>query len=641
MAFLYRLSIACAAPHQWCSAWFIDWGFPVELDVGALIAGRRPFLTPAREIVERTRHRRALIKRGVGTKRGIGGGPLSSAVLAASLAITTAAHAQRGPTPSSQTPTPGSQTTVPAAPQTTPAPVAGAADCSVNPDPYKNYACLDTYLGDNVAVRLYNYYRLEWGQSAAPAAPTAPRGRRADGPATPETTPPMPFTEWPYGGATSIGVNRPNSVDSPFMNSIANTGLGKLMNDLHIQLYGWVDGGFNISTNSRQPAGNAPIGYAYTPNTIQLDQAVLYLERTPDTVQTDHVDWGFRLSAIYGENYRYTTSYGLASYQLLKRNNINGYDFPMLYGEVYIPQVAQGLLIRAGRYISLPDIEAQLAPNNYMYTHSLSYTYDNYTNTGIVSTLALTKNLIVQFGISDGTETALDHIGDMTQNFQPGNALYSGNSFKKDPGNQPTYTACIRYTWNQGNDNVYPCVNGINRGNWGYNNLNWYGGTYYHKFNDHWHISLEGYYEYQQGVPNANNPQAVAIYQGGGTPFSPQFIPFNSPNLAQCKDPNALRCRAAAVGVVGYLNYSPDPLNNFSFRPEYYDDQEGQRTGVKATYYEFTVGWQHWFSPQLEVRPEVGYWEANRNVFNGSPSRGIGPNKNHTFIGAADLIAHF
>ncbi len=563
---------------------------------------------------------------------------LATTVLTAGFAVTTVAHAQRGASPSSQTPTPGSETTVPAA---TPAPTAAPVDCSVNPNPYKNYSCLDTYLGTNVAVRLYNYYKLEAGQSSAPADPTAPAARRDGWPATPETTPPMPFTEWPYGGATSIGVNRPNSVDSPFMNAISETGLGKLMNDYHIQLYGWVDVGANISSNTRRPGGNAPIGYAYTPNTVQLDQAVLYLERTPDTVQTDHVDWGFRVSGIYGENYRYTTSYGLASDQLLKHNNINGYDFPMLYAEVYFPQVAQGLLIRAGRYISLPDIEAQLAPNNYMYTHSLSYNYDNYTNTGVVGTLALTKKLIVQFGISDGTETALGHIGNRIVNLQPYNALYPTATFQKDPGNQPTFTACLRYTFNSGNDNIYPCANGINRGNWGYNNLNWYGTTYYHKFNDHWHLSFETYYEYQDGVPNANNAQAQAIYAGGGTPFSPQFIPVNSPNLAQCHDPNVLRCRASAVGAVAYLNYSPDPLNNFSFRPEYYHDPQGQRTGVRADYLDFTVGWQHWFSPQLEVRPEVGYWAANHNAFNGTASRGIAPDKNHTFLGAADIIAHF
>ena len=42
--------------------------------------------------------------------------------------------------------------------------------------------------------------------------------------------------------------------------------------------------------------------------------------------------------------------------------------------------------MRVGRYISIPDIEAQLAPNNVTYSHSLLYTYDPYTQNGVVST---------------------------------------------------------------------------------------------------------------------------------------------------------------------------------------------------------------------------------------------------------------
>ena len=47
-----------------------------------------------------------------------------------------------------------------------------------------------------------------------------------------------------------------------------------------------------------QPGGNLPAAYDYTPNTFQLDQAVVYVERLPDTVQNDHFDWGFRFSAL-------------------------------------------------------------------------------------------------------------------------------------------------------------------------------------------------------------------------------------------------------------------------------------------------------------------------------------------------------
>ena len=107
-------------------------------------------------------------------------------------------------------------------------------------DPYLNYSCLDAYLGDDVATRFFRYYQLEWGKGVAPSDPKAPPGRRsdADWPATPKSSPPMPFTEWPYGGTQSIGVTRPNSVDSPLMVSIANTQLGKAMSDAHIQVYG-------------------------------------------------------------------------------------------------------------------------------------------------------------------------------------------------------------------------------------------------------------------------------------------------------------------------------------------------------------------------------------------------------------------
>ncbi|WP_456790450.1 hypothetical protein [Bradyrhizobium sp. USDA 4472] len=86
-------------------------------------------------------------------------------------------------------------------------------------DPYKKYSCLDSYLGSDFFTRFINYYRLEWNHDSAPADPKAPPSRRAEWPATPQSTPPMPFTEWPYGGTTNLGVTRPSSVDSPLMSA--------------------------------------------------------------------------------------------------------------------------------------------------------------------------------------------------------------------------------------------------------------------------------------------------------------------------------------------------------------------------------------------------------------------------------------
>ena len=45
-------------------------------------------------------------------------------------------------------------------------------------DPYKNYACIDSYLGQDFMTRFINYYRLEWGHEAAPSDPKAAPSRR-------------------------------------------------------------------------------------------------------------------------------------------------------------------------------------------------------------------------------------------------------------------------------------------------------------------------------------------------------------------------------------------------------------------------------------------------------------------------------
>ncbi len=510
-------------------------------------------------------------------------------------------------------------------------------------DPYVNYKCLDEYLGDNVAVRFFRYYQLEWGKGVAPSDPSAPPGRRSDAawPPTPQSSPPEPFTEWPYGGTQNIGVNRPNSVDSPLMVAIANTGLGKAMSDAHVQVYGWINGGGNISTNNVKPQGNAPAAYDYTPNTFQLDQAVVYVERLADTVQLDHFDWGFRFSALYGENYRYTTAYGLFSYQLLNHNQIYGFDFPMVYTDLYFP-VFQGVDVRLGRFISIPDIEAQLAPNNYTYVHSLTYSWDNYTNTGIEITTALTKNWIIQTGVSVGSDTMPWNIGQNMTNLMPGNPLYPGATFPKDPGAIPSVTLGFRWTSDDGRDDLNLVADAINDGRWGYNNLQWFGATYYHKLNDYWHIAFETYNLHENNVPNANNPVAAAIVAGGGTPFSPQIMPFNAPNIAQCNSTTVLTCTASTETFLTYLNYSPNKLNNFSMRLEYYDDMEGQRTGTKTRYLDVAGSWQHWLSPQIEMRPEIAYYKSlDAPAFNGNANAGIAPNRSYAVIGAADLIVHF
>jgi hypothetical protein len=300
-------------------------------------------------------------------------------------------------------------------------------------------------------------------------------------------------------------------------------------------------------------------------------------------------------------------------------------------------------MVRYGRFVAIPDIEQQLAPNNYMYIHSLTYAFDNFTNTGVIGSLALNRNWILQFGVTCGTDTMCWNIGARVPNPFP-NPVFPGTTMPKDPGAQLSVTAGARWQSDSGWDSVYVVENGINNGTWGYNNLQWTGLTWYHKFSPTWHLSWETYLVEQRNVLNITDP--LHIIANNGFPFSPAngFI-FNAPFFAQCSDPGAVTCTARALGSVMYLNHQFSPLDNLTFRAELFDDMQGQRTGTKTTYLDFGIGWQHWFSPQIEIRPEMDYYRSlGPPAFNGNANAlpvALPPNKRDTVIVAADLIWHY
>jgi len=337
-----------------------------------------------------------------------------------------------------------------------------------------------------------------------------------------------------------------------------------------IKLYGWVNAGISVSTSNKS---NIPESYAIVPNRLELDQGVLRVERLPDTVQTDHVDWGFRLTTIYGIDYRWTTSQGWFSGQLLKHNYLYGFDPVEVYGLLYIPNVARGMVIKVGRYISPPDIEAQLAPDNYLYTHSLMFTEDCYTQTGINASVKLNDQWSVLFGIHAGDDVA------------PWNAAQ-----------HPTGMFMVRWVSKSNNDSIYGGIDSINGGRFkaGHDNLQQSNLTWTHRFNESgtFLTSTEAYYIYQSGAligGTVNNGPPHSWFEGVG-PGAP--IAGNAP----------------AVGVVNYTEWKFSRKDFLSIRPiDYLVDLKGERTGFATTYASWTVGVTHRFNELISIRPEVRY----------------------------------
>jgi hypothetical protein len=455
-------------------------------------------------------------------------------------------------------------------------------------------------LQGNFFERFFQAYKYDW-RGTPPTFGSAPPDKR--GFPSPLSTPPYPFSDWPYGGSPDIGA--PWTQSSPLMQAIWSGKHGEWWQKSGIQIYGWINFGFNVSNSNNKALGrytNFPEAYAVVSNSVQPDQEVLYIERQPDTVQTDHFDWGFRLANLYGIDYRFTTSKGFFSQQLLNKNYEYGYDPVMAYVDLYWGQIAQGLNVRIGRYISIPDIEAQLAPNNYTYSHSLLYTFDCYTQTGLNTTLKINEHWLVQAGVSPGCDTA--------------------PWVKQDA--KATLNLSFQYTWNDGNDAIYPVLNALNDQKYAYNNLNSFYLTWYHKFRGHpsVHISTEAWYMWEKDVPNVGNPNAKPLLELGA-------------NGAHCKLTTQLTCFAPEYAVVNYVEKQLSTKNYISIRNEFFDDLAGQRTGTKTRYSEHLLGWGHWIGTTILLRPEMRFERAYD-----APAYDNGTKKNQ-FTVAGDIIYFF
>jgi Putative beta-barrel porin-2, OmpL-like. bbp2 len=396
--------------------------------------------------------------------------------------------------------------------------------------------------------------------------------RRA--PPEPWKSPPFPGHE--YQGYPLIGVP-PEPISNPIMMGLYNSIFADAIKDTRIQFYGWATGSGNWGNTHNS---NAPAGYWVAPG-WQLDQIVFRFERQEDTVQQDHLDWGFRSTLIYGEDYRFTTAGGWFSQQLLGHNLLYGWDPIEQYADLYIPWVAQGLVIRAGRWVACPDIETQLAPDNYMASHSLLFLYDTYTQTGAMATLKVSERVMVQGAIHSGTDMA---------------PWYKGAT--------PTGFLGLRWVSPSNNDAVYTCLNNINAANFrqfdqggqpaGHDNYNYIVSTWEHRINENMHTKTEGYFMWQHDAMLGGTPSLGPVQPYGSGGGAGPIIPGTS----------------LAYGVLNFTPIAFSKKDYICFRNEFYHDEKGMRTGTANLYTSNTVGWSHTFNSVLQFRPEIGYYRA-------------------------------
>jgi hypothetical protein len=412
------------------------------------------------------------------------------------------------------------------------------------------------------------------GQAAVVGPPPVTKPDRRAMP-SPFDSPPFPGSE--YQGYPLIGVPADNTM-WPLMRAIQGTPYADYLNSHGIRVYGWVTGEVNWSTSKNS---NTPDSYWIRPNNIDMDQAVLRFDRNLDSVQTDHIDWGFRITMDYGIDYRYFTAGGWLSNQLLQHNFLYGFDPTEVYYDLYVPWVAQGMIVRVGRWIACPDIETQFAPDNYMGSHSLLFTFDTYTQTGVMATFMLDKQWTVQAAIHSGTDMAPWYKGAL-----------------------PTGAFGVRWVSQSNNDAMYTWLNAINDAKFrrfdehglpaGHDNFNYLVSTWEHRFNRYFITKTEAYFMWQRDAVVGGTPSIgpVESYGGGGG------IGADIPGTTL---------------TFGVLNYTVVQLSKWDFitiRNEWWKDTDGERSGFPSTYTSNAVGLTHNFSPYFQVRPEIGYYRS-------------------------------
>jgi hypothetical protein len=383
------------------------------------------------------------------------------------------------------------------------------------------------------------------------------------------------------------------------MKQLQGTPAGDWLLDHRIKIYGWIDIGANLSSSAQS---NFPVAYDVYPNTVYLDQVNLRFERVLDTAQTDHIDWGFKIDNIYGIDVRYTIAKGVFSEQILKHNRTYAYDPVQWYGLLYIPDVVEGVVLKFGRWVSPPDIEAELALENYMHTHSILYAYDPYTQFGLQATLRLTSQWLVQAGI-----VAINDIAPWITD------------------NKPTGMVGVRWVSKENRDSVYLCLNSFNDGRYtaNHDNLQDICGTWSHKINDRITTMTEMWYMWQLNA------------QVGGTENDGPFKLWGGPSGG-----GAGATIPGVANEIAALNYTEFLLGKWDYltvRNDVVEDFKGQRTGFQTLYTTHAIGWCHYLCerPDIQFRPEIDFDHAyNARAFD------AGRRKNQ-FLTAADLLIRF
>jgi hypothetical protein len=207
---------------------------------------------------------------------------------------------------------------------------------------------------------------------------------------------------------------------APLMMGLDKIGAAKPLTNLGINIYGWVEGGYDANLRNNAGSKNAtgvfpgqsitrPRGFTNEfGNHFQLDQVAIRIERVVDSKK---FDVGGLIEANFGTDDNFTTPAGAnngsttSGWELQTPGDNPGevphIDFTQAYVAVNIP-VGNGLKIVGGRFYAVLGYEGYDPRGNAFYSKSQIYNVEPLVNTGVIGYYTLNDQWSFAGGVTRG-----------------------------------------------------------------------------------------------------------------------------------------------------------------------------------------------------------------------------------------------
>jgi hypothetical protein len=197
------------------------------------------------------------------------------------------------------------------------------------------------------------------------------------------------------------------------MQGLDKVGAAKPLQNLGINIYGWVEGGYDANLRNNQGTGQGlvrrPTGFSEEiGNHFELNQVAVRVERLVDSKK---FDVGGLIEANFGTDDQGPGGVEANGFEYQTPGDNPGevphINFTQAYVDVNIP-VGNGLKLRAGQFYTLLGYEGLDPRGNPFYTHSRIYEVEPLVNSGVLAFYNLNDQWAFAGGVTRGWNQATE-----------------------------------------------------------------------------------------------------------------------------------------------------------------------------------------------------------------------------------------